>query len=277
MKTEEIKRTSDKKGISLIVLVITIIVIIILAVAVILSIANNNPIENAKEARFKSDVRTMQEELEMLKASNYAKNNGASCNDPETGNQPAIGDLNSATNYQEKFTISNGELKYLSSKLTVTEQNWAKEIGVSSNAYLLGSDPNDGVTISNDGVLTTNWYDTGSDTTTVPDMVSKDVEIPVGVTSIGNGAFYNCSSLSSITIPSTVTSIGNSSFQKCSSLISITIPSSVKDIGNMAFNGCTSLKSIIIEGEPRFVAQLIENIWGVEDTSIVSGTGLKAS
>ena len=254
MKTEEIKRTSDKKGISLIVLVITIIVIIILAVAVILSIANNNPIENAKEARFKSDVRTMQEELEMLKASNYAKNNGASCNDPETGNQPAIGDLNSATNYQEKFTISNGELKYLSSKLTVTEQNRAKEIGVSSNAYLLGSDPNDGVTISNDGVLTTNWYDTGSDTTTVPDMVSKDVEIPVGVTSIGN-----------------------SSFQKCSSLISITIPSSVKDIGNMAFNGCTSLKSIIIEGEPRFVAQLIENIWGVEDTSIVSGTGLKAS
>ena len=41
----------EKKGISLIVLVITIIVIIILAVAVILSIANNNPIENAKKAK----------------------------------------------------------------------------------------------------------------------------------------------------------------------------------------------------------------------------------
>ena len=44
MKAKEIKRASEKKGISLIVLVITIIVIIILAVAVILSIANNNPI-----------------------------------------------------------------------------------------------------------------------------------------------------------------------------------------------------------------------------------------
>ena len=53
----------QKSGISLIVLVITIIVIIILAVAVILSIANNNPIENAKEARIKNDLKTIEEEL----------------------------------------------------------------------------------------------------------------------------------------------------------------------------------------------------------------------
>ena len=99
------ERISDKSGISLIVLVITIVVIIILAVAVILSIANNNPIENAKEARFKSDVKTMQEELELLKASNYAKNNGASYNDPTTGNQIGLSDLKSSTKYQNKFEV----------------------------------------------------------------------------------------------------------------------------------------------------------------------------
>ena len=80
---KEKKRNNKKRGISLIVLVITIIVIIILAVAVIFSIANNNPIENAKEARFRNDVKTMQEELELLKASNYAKNNGASYDNPD--------------------------------------------------------------------------------------------------------------------------------------------------------------------------------------------------
>ena len=58
-------KTKGKKGISLITLVITIIVIIILAAAVILTLNNNNPIENAKEATFKSDVKTLQSELTM--------------------------------------------------------------------------------------------------------------------------------------------------------------------------------------------------------------------
>ena len=125
------KRTSEKKGISLIVLVITIIVIIILAVAVILSIANNNPIENSKEARFKNDVKTMQEELELLKASNYAKNNGTGYNDPTTGNQIELSDLKSSTNYTDDFEVKDGEL-YIKSKnnLTDKEKELAKKLGV---------------------------------------------------------------------------------------------------------------------------------------------------
>ena len=124
------ERVSDKKGISLIVLVITIIVIIILAVAVILSIANNNPIENAKEARFKNDVKAMQEELELLKASNYANNNGASYNDPETG-EIKITDLKSASKYQDDFEVKDGSL-YIKSgnNLTEKEKKWADELGV---------------------------------------------------------------------------------------------------------------------------------------------------
>ena len=124
------KRTSEKKGISLIVLVITIIVIIILAVAVILSIANNNPIENAKEARFKNDVKTMQEELELLKASKYAENNG------EGYGKIEIGDLKSATNYQEKFAVKDGELKYIAEKLTDEEKTWVSASGVTEQIIL---------------------------------------------------------------------------------------------------------------------------------------------
>ena len=70
--------------------------------------------------------------------------------------------------------------------------------------------------------------------------------IPDSVTSIGNRAFYGCSSLTSITIPNGVTSIGYRAFSGCSSLTSITIPNSVTSIGDDAFSGCSSLTSITI-------------------------------
>ena len=64
---------------------------------------------------------------------------------------------------------------------------------------------------------------------------------------ISNYAFYDCSSLTSITIPESVTSIDNCAFSGCSGLTSITIPESVTSIGNFAFAGCISLKDLRIE------------------------------
>ena len=72
------------------------------------------------------------------------------------------------------------------------------------------------------------------------------IEIPNSVTSIGNYAFYNCSSLTSIEIPNSVTSIGGSAFCNCSSLTSIEIPNSVTSIGGSAFFGCSKLESITL-------------------------------
>ena len=72
------------------------------------------------------------------------------------------------------------------------------------------------------------------------------ITIPDSVTSIGDYAFFNCSSLTSITIPDSVTSIGESAFYGCSSLTSITIPDGVTSIGNTAFSYCSSLTSITI-------------------------------
>ena len=74
----------------------------------------------------------------------------------------------------------------------------------------------------------------------------SSVTIPSSVTTIGSQAFYRCSGLKSVTIPSSVTSIGQGVFCDCSSLTSVTIPSSVTSIGQDAFMDCTSLSSITI-------------------------------
>ena len=66
------------------------------------------------------------------------------------------------------------------------------------------------------------------------------------VTSIGNGAFSNCVSLTNMTIPDSVTSIGNNAFHNCTSLTSVTIGNNVTSIGSYAFFGCYGLTKVTI-------------------------------
>ncbi|TAF79700.1 MAG: T9SS C-terminal target domain-containing protein [Sphingobacteriales bacterium] len=72
------------------------------------------------------------------------------------------------------------------------------------------------------------------------------ITIPNSVTTIGYSAFSDCRLLTSITIPNSVTTIGYWAFQFCTSLTSITIPNSVTTIGDSAFAQCYSLTSITI-------------------------------
>ena len=94
----------------------------------------------------------------------------------------------------------------------------------------------------------------------------KNTVIPNSVTSIGGGAFYGCSSLTSIEIPNNVTTIGIEAFLGCDGLTSVTIGTSnfsncfiglknlqsvtlldgVTTIGIGAFENCSNLTSIEI-------------------------------
>ena len=75
------------------------------------------------------------------------------------------------------------------------------------------------------------------------DSITK-VEIPKGVTAIGDRAFYNCTNLESIVIPEGVTAIGESTFYNCINLENIIIPETVKKIDIYAFHNCEKIKDI---------------------------------
>ena len=74
----------------------------------------------------------------------------------------------------------------------------------------------------------------------------KKVYIENGFTTIGDGTFFGCTSLTSVTIPNSVTTIGDRAFSGCSALTSVTIPNSVTTIGESAFSHCSALTSVTI-------------------------------
>ena len=100
---------------------------------------------------------------------------------------------------------------------------------------------------TNQSYSVTGWSDiTISDKVVIPDKYNDGTNGEHPVTSISNGAFDGCSSLTSVTIGNSVTSIGNWAFADCSSLTSVTIPDSVTSIGYAAFNSCGRLTSVTI-------------------------------
>ena len=72
------------------------------------------------------------------------------------------------------------------------------------------------------------------------------IEIPDGITTIGNYAFQYCSNLTSVTISNSVSTIGEYAFYYCSNLTNVTIPNSVNTIGKFAFSSCSDLSSVTI-------------------------------
>ena len=74
------------------------------------------------------------------------------------------------------------------------------------------------------------------------------VNIPEGVTSIGEEAFYNCTSLTDVYISEGVTSIWGGAFSGCA-ISNIRIPNSVTNIGHNVFENCTNLYSISLSSQ----------------------------
>ncbi len=95
--------------------------------------------------------------------------------------------------------------------------------------------------IITNGTVTITGYNCASVGVSIPSTIAG-----LPVTSIGEAAFANCSSLIEVVIPNSVISIGDYAFDGCRSLTSVTIPNSVRSIGHDAFDLCSGLRNVTL-------------------------------
>lgn len=140
-----------KRGISLIVLIITIVVMLILVSIIVMSFSKSNPISKASEVKFKSDVKGFREELLATHASkaydnlSYKKENVNISLDNYSEMKEYIEDI--SEKWCKKLYISKGELVY--GGTDETEKKWFEDV---VNGNFDGSNNNGG---SSDGSTTT--------------------------------------------------------------------------------------------------------------------------
>ena len=96
------------------------------------------------------------------------------------------------------------------------------------------------------------------------------VTIPASVKTISEYSFYNCTSLTSVTIPNGVMSIGWAAFSDCTSLPSVTIPASVTSIDQWAFANCTSMTSIQVDSSNKKYASQDGVLLNKEKTELLA-------
>ena len=107
-------------------MIVTIIVIIILAAVVILTLSKNNPIESAKEAAFKEDLRAVQDQVEMYIASRYQKElNDFDKNTLNISGETLVSDFGMPAKYKDKIAVADGNLVYTGKD--EKEKKWAND------------------------------------------------------------------------------------------------------------------------------------------------------
>ena len=121
---------NKRKGISLIVLVITILVMIILAGVVVVSLQKNNPIEKAKEANFKTDISSFASELGVGLSNSLVGNSSVK---PKEIFANKFVDMKKYINsfskkYENKLVIADGKLTYIGGDSK--EEKWSEECGI---------------------------------------------------------------------------------------------------------------------------------------------------
>lgn len=145
-------------------------------------------------------------------------------------------------------TVQNTELETVSeSAQEVAEQAFysyaQKEDGTITITGYTGTDTQISIPESIDGMTVSGIADRAFFENT--SLIS--VTFPETLTEIGDYAFFSCTRLGSASLPSGLQILGEGAFEGCKSLAAVTVPGTVTSFGEYAFEDCSMLTTVTIE------------------------------
>lgn len=94
----------------------------------------------------------------------------------------------------------------------------------------------------------------GMGSCTLTDIVIADFYEGLPVKQIGNAAFKECDSLTSVIIPDNITKIDYEAFKFCENITQLTIGQGVREIADWAFDACRRLESLFIPASVKTIS-----------------------
>ena len=290
----------NKKGISLITLVITIVIIIMLAGTIIINLVKTNIISNANKAVESNKKGTAIDEINLVIYDLFVEENQKQMTQEEkreilenklknydSSSTVEISDTGFIANHRgyvfeisDKYEVAIKETPTDTDEETFDAEEWDKtatpdeyfewdETGTIIIGYKEALANTEKIRIPSKCTAiepSSVWQSSTNRTRTTSGI--KKIELPETTTTLGDFAFADFADTEEIYISGGVTSIGKYAISNCSKLENITIPNSVTSIGGYAFYGCTSLTSIVIPKTVTTIGnQAFQNCNGI--TSIV--------
>ena len=232
----------NKKGITLVALVVTIVVLLILAgVSINLVLGQNGLITQTQRTKIITELSTYQEQLDLFlqaksveseefyKESLMASKNGVFYNTKKDDSENSIESIikNISDEYLEKIEIVKGNLIINTQDKRIIKI--AQEMNIEVNPYKMSngellSDKDNLSLVDENGTLT----------------------IPMNVTTIGSGAFSDVEGLKTIIIPGNVKTISADAFANNKTLETVIIKEGCEKIGGSAFYNCANLKNVLL-------------------------------
>ena len=81
----------------------------------------------------------------------------------------------------------------------------------------------------------------------------ESINLPEGVTKIGDAAFMGCANLTEVILPKSLETIGEGAFSGCAALRKIELPEKIDTIAEYLFSGCKSLHTVTLHPSIRMI------------------------
>lgn len=81
------------------------------------------------------------------------------------------------------------------------------------------------------------------------------LELPEGLTHVGELAFYNCAGITAVSIPEKVKTIGDMAFMNCTGMTILKLPEGLESIGENAFELCSALTDLRLPSTLKYLKE----------------------